>query len=79
MRICNVTTIISLPLSPSLPSLPPPSPSPSLPRLTVGLLMVLTAAFEFNPQYSKLLPPRPTDDEELNEVINIPNISQMMI
>ena len=33
-----------------------------------GLLMVLTAAFEFNPQYSKLLPPRPSDDEELNEV-----------
>ena len=32
--------------------------------------MVLTTAFEFNPQFSKLLPPRPSDDEELNEVIN---------
>ena len=31
--------------------------------------MIVTAAFEFNPQFSKLIPPRPTDDEELTEVL----------
>jgi translocation protein SEC63 len=43
-----------------------------------GLLMVLTAAFEFNPQFSKLLPARPSDDEELSELIHsrsLPHIS----
>jgi translocation protein SEC63 len=42
------------------------------------LLMVLTAAFEFNPQFSKLLPARPSDDEELSELIHsrsLPHIS----
>ena len=33
--------------------------------------MVMAAAFEFNPQYSPLLPPRPSDDEELTEVRGI--------
>lgn len=31
--------------------------------------MVLTAAVEFNPELSKLMPTRPSDDVELNKII----------
>jgi translocation protein SEC63 len=49
-------------------------------QLTIKrLLMVMAAAFEFNPQYSKLLPPRPSDDEELNELIHSRDLPHLTV
>ena len=42
-----------------------------------GILMVLTAAFEFDPVQAKLVKGRPSDDGELNEVCALSRTSRL--
>ena len=37
--------------------------------MSLGVLMILTAAMEFNYEVSKLVPTRPSDDVELSKII----------
>ena len=41
-----------------------------------GIMMVLTAAFEFDPVQAKLVKGRPSDDAELNDVCDLSRASQ---
>ena len=38
---------------------------------TLGILLILTGAGEFNPQHSKTAKERPSDNVELNEVTEL--------